>query len=293
MSADDRFDEIKRLLNSTIDEFQTIFQSAASFEDSQVGNGWCPNQIAVDLLCLQPRPFEDIVKIAKAPKSTPFRHKSPLYNHQIHDVDLSEQPKLNLVPYWRIKGFHECFYFRRNSYRIDLPEDVIAVDVEGKIRDLASQESTDSQGLAGMTRRLLGKRELKAARHFRFNEVTELAYLYKEGKLFVDALGKEDQEAEAFFEGKTALRMTSIEKLGERFPHAEIRPSSVTKVELVKTLHSMIVRPPATFSRILTNRFQITELSEFLVPVYTFKYASQKRRKEASVHAYTGVVLQP
>ena len=66
MSADDRFEEIKRLLDSTINEFQTLFQSAGGFEDSRVGNGWAPEKIAPEIYYLQPKPLEELIRIAEA-----------------------------------------------------------------------------------------------------------------------------------------------------------------------------------------------------------------------------------
>jgi hypothetical protein len=49
LSTDDRFEEIKRLLDSTINEFQTLFESAGVFEDSRVGNGWIPEKIRPEI----------------------------------------------------------------------------------------------------------------------------------------------------------------------------------------------------------------------------------------------------
>ena len=68
MSIDDRFEEIKRLLESTIDEFQTLFQSAGGFEDSRVGNGWAPEKVAPEIYYLQPKPLEELVRIAEGRK---------------------------------------------------------------------------------------------------------------------------------------------------------------------------------------------------------------------------------
>ena len=150
---------------------------------------------------------------------------------------LSEEPRLKLIPFWRVKGYHECFYFRGNSYKVDLEEDVVAVEVEGRIRDLVGQESSDSQKLTNLTRRLLGKRDWSGIKSFRLNEATELAYMFKEGALFLNAEGKEDLEAEAFFEGKVPLQKTAKEELATRFPEAELSASSVSKEDLVRKLH--------------------------------------------------------
>lgn len=293
MSADDRFEEIKRLLDSTINEFQTLFESAGGFEDSRVGNGWNPEKIAPEVYYLQPKPLEELSEIAEARKRSLFKNRILSFvKPKEQDVLTSVEPKLKLVPFWRIKGYHECFYFRGNSYKIDLPEDVVAVEVEGKIRDLLGQESGDSQSLSNLAKRLLGRKEWGAVKSIRLGNVTELAYMYKEGSIFVDADGKENLEAEAFFDRSLPLQNMSADQLARELPGSELGKSSITKEDLVRKLHAMVVKPPSAFSKILSNRYQITQLAEYLMPVYSFIYEWRGQRKELTVHGYTGGIFQ-
>lgn len=209
-----------------------------------------------------------------------------------NEIHLAGEPSLKLISFWMIKGFHECFYFRGSSYKIDIPDDVVAVEVEGKIRDLMGRESGDVQGIAGITRRLLGRREWPGLKSIRLNDATELAYMYKEGLFFVNADGKEDLEAEAFFEGKLPLQEISHQEIAKQFPGSSFAPSSISKEELVRRLHTSIVRPPQTFTKILSNRFQVTTLAEYLMPVFTFTYVWRGERKELLVHGFTGGIFQ-
>ncbi len=293
MSTDDRFEEIKRLLDSTVSEFQSLFESAGGFEDSRVGNGWNPEEIVPEIYFLQPKPLTELAKIAEERKRALFRNRVLSFLRPgEHEVRLVGEPNLNLISFWLVKGFHECFYFRGSSYKIDLPDDVVAVEVEGKIRDLLGRESTDSLGIGGLTKRLLGRREWTGVKSFHLNDATELAYMYREGSFFVNADGKEDLEAEAFFEGKLPLQKISQEELGKQFPNARPVPSSISKEELVRRLHASIVKPPSTFTKILSNRFQITTLAEYLMPVFSFTFEWSGQRKELSVHGFTGGVFQ-
>jgi len=293
LSADDRFEEIKRLLDSTINEFQTLFESAGGFEDSRVGNGWNPEKIAPEIYYLQPKPLEELSKIAEARKRSLFKNRVLSFvKPKEQDVLTLVEPRLKLVPFWRIKGYHECFYFRGNSYKIDLPEDVVAVEVEGKIRDLLGQESVDAQSLANLAKRLLGRKEWSAVKSIRLGDVTELAYMYREGSIFVDAEGKENLEAEAFFDRNLPLQKIGADQLAKELPGAELGKSSITKEDLVRKLHAMVVKPPSAFSKILSNRYQITELAEYLMPVYSFIYEWRGQRKELTVHGYTGGIFQ-
>ena len=293
MSADDRFEEIKRLLDSTINEFQTLFESAGGFEDSRVGNGWNPEKVATEIYYLQPKPLEELSKIAEARKRSLFKNRVLSFiKPKEQNVVTSVEPRLKLMPFWRIKGYHECFYFRGNSYKIDLPEDVVAVEVEGKIRDLLGQESGDTQSLQNLAKRFLGRKEWAAVKSIRLGDVTELAYMYKEGSIFVDAEGKENLEAEAFFDRDLPLQKISADQLPKELPGAELGKSSITKEDLVRKLHAMIVKPPSAFSKILSNRYQITQLAEYLMPLYSFIYEWRGQRKELTVHGYTGGIFQ-
>jgi len=238
--------------------------------------------------------MSELTKVAEDHKRSLFRHRVLRFLKPLErDVKLVGSPALKLVPYWLIKGFHECFYFRGSSYRIDVPDDVVAVEVEGRIRDMAGREPGDVQGIAGLTRRLLGRGDALAGKSFRLNDVTELAYLYREGSFFVNAEGREDLEAEAFFEGKLPLEeLGGREQIVKQFPQAQLLPSSVSKQELVRRLHASIVKPPVAFSKILSNRFQVTTLTEYLMPVFTFTFDSQGRKKELSLHGFTAGDLQ-
>lgn len=290
LTTDDRFDEIRKLLDSTINEFQSLFQSASGFEETRVGNGWTPEKIEPDIYYVKPKSLDDVQRIAESRKRSLFR-SGLLSFIKPKDADVGSPTKSSvlLIPYWRIKGFHECFYFRGNSYRIPLPDDVIAVEVEGKVRDLVG-EGSESQKLSSITKKLLGIRSA-LGKSIRLGEVTELAYMFKEEVLFVNAEGKEDLEAEAFFEGSLPLEKILSRQLNEIFPNAEFSKESVTKENLIRRLHSMIVKPPTTFTKILNNRFQVTELVRFLMPVYIFEYVWGGQSKEITIHGFTGAII--
>jgi len=291
LSADDRFEEIKRLLDSTINEFQTLFESAGGFEDSRVGNGWQPEKILPEIYYVQPRPLPELMRVAESRKRSLFKNRVLSFlKPKEQDIRTSDRPRLRLIPFWRIRGYHECFYFRGNEYKIDLPEDVIAVEVEGKIRDLVGVGS-EGLNITNLAKRLLGRKDPSNIKSFSLSEVTELAYMYDESSLFVNAQGREDLEAEAFFDRTLPLRKTSVEELNLKYPEVEFSPASITKDDLVRRLHASIVKPPTTFSKILSNRFQITQLAEYLMPVYSFTFEWRGQRKSVSVHGYTGNIF--
>ena len=288
---DDRFEEIKKLLDSTITEFQSLFQSASGFEETRVGNGWAPEKINPEIYYVEPKSIHEITRIAETRKRSLFgKRVLSFLKPRDNEITSPVPPKIRLIPFWRIKGFHECFYFRGNSYRVALPDDVIAVEVEGKVRDLVGEDAGDTQKLTSFTRRLLGKREA-VAKSIRLSDVTELAYMFRDVASFVNAEGKEDLEAEAFFEGHLPLQKITLQELDQVFPDAEISKGSVSKDDLVRRLHSILVKPPTTFTRILNNRFQITELVEFLMPTYLFEYKFKGLTRKLTIHGFTGAII--
>lgn len=292
MTEDDRFDEIRKLLDSTISEFQSLFQSASGFEETRVGNGWTPEKIGVEVYYVQPRSLTEIARIAEARKRSLFGRRMRFLRPRLEEVQSSATPKFRFTPFWRLKGFHECFYFRGNSYRVPLLDDVIAVEVEGRVRDLVSENTAEPKKMVNLTKRILGQiRHDSSGKSIRLSEVTELAYMFKESSLFVNSDGKEDLEAEAFFEGNLPLRKIDMADLDHVFPNAEIVKGSLAKEDLVRRLHSLIVKPPPTFSKILNNRFQVTELAEFLMPSYVFEYAWKGLSRKLEIHGYTGAIL--
>ncbi|MGD0422507.1 MAG: hypothetical protein ABSA92_03505 [Candidatus Bathyarchaeia archaeon] len=292
MTEDDRFDEIRKLLDSTISEFQSLFQSASGFEETRVGNGWTPEKIGVEVYYVQPRPLSDIARIAEARKRSLFGRRMRFLRPRVEEIHSSSPPKFHFTPFWRIKGFHECFYFRGNSYRVPLLDDVIAVEVEGRVRDLVSENAAEPKKIVNLTKRILGQiRHDSSGKSIRLSEVTELAYMFKDSSLFVNSDGKEDLEAEAFFEGNLPLRKIDMADLNRVFPNAEIMKGSLAKEDLVRRLHSLIVKPPTAFSKILSNRFQVTELAEFLMPSYVFEYLWKGLSRKLEIHGYTGAIL--
>jgi hypothetical protein len=89
--------------------------------------------------------------------------------------------------------------------------------------------------------------------------------------------------------------MHPLEERGEREDQpasAQFTPLSFKAEDVVSRLHSKIVRPPQSFSKILTNRFEVTELQLLQLPVYVFHYKYLRRERTLRVHGVTGELLK-
>jgi hypothetical protein len=290
MSEDDRLAKIKDLLDSTLAEFEAVFESAGTFDQSRVGNGWMPSSIPVQTYALDPMAVSQAAKIAESRKSRAF---GPVGWFRLRSgrIRMTGEPMLVFFPFWRVRGYHECFYFRGKTYTATVPDDVIAVQVGRRIRTLTSQarvkRSILSKIVARIKRTVLARPE---PRYFTVDGATELAYQFREASILVDGQGNEDIPMEYLLEKKP--QMHRMQETDERPDlRSKFAPLTLKAEDAVHLLHSSVVKPPPVFNKILTNRFEVTELSLLELPAYVFRYRYLGREKELRVHGVTGELL--
>jgi hypothetical protein len=144
-----------------------------------------------------------------------------------------------------------------------------------------------------LKRIVLGRPE---PRYFTVDGGTELAYQFGEASVLVDAEGREDLSMEYLLEKKPQMqRMEQVEALASAAPTVKFAPLTFTVEDAVRLLHSKVVKPPAVFSKILTNRFEVTDLDLMQLPVYVFRFkyhiaATYTRSQTLQVNAVTGAV---
>jgi len=292
MSEDERLAKIKDLLDSTLAEFKAVFESAGTFDQSRVGNGWNPSGIPVQTYLIDAMSLDQAKKIAESRKTRAFGPVGwfRLRSGRIQPIG---EPTLVFLPYWRVRGYHECFYFRGKTYTPTVPDDVIAVEVSRRIRTLASQasakRSTVSKIVARIRRAVLAQPE---PRYFAVDGATELAYQFREASILVDGDGNEDIEMNYLLEKKPQMhRVDRTEELADLRPATKFAPLTLKAEDAVHLLYARAVKPPPVFNKILTNRFEVTELSLLELPVYTFRYSYLRRQRELRVHGVTGELL--
>jgi hypothetical protein len=293
MSEDERLAKIKSLLDSTLAEFESVFESAGTFDQSRVGNGWTPSSIPVQTYAIDAMPPDQAAKTAESRKARAF---GPVRWFRLRSgrIQATGEPTLAFFPFWRVRGYHECFYFRGKTYTATVPDDVIAVQVGRQIRALTSQAKanrpTASRIVARIRRRVLARPE---PRYFTLDGATELVYQFGEASVLVNGEGSEDISMEYLLEKKP--QMHRIEKTDQALDEgSETRfvPLSLKAEDAVRILHSRVVKPPPVFNKILTNRFEVTELSLLELPVYVFRYRYLGREKEIRIHGVTGELLK-
>jgi len=291
---DDRIAEIRRYLDATLEEFQTLVEKAGGFDDTRVGSGWHPASVKETLFTVAPQPSSEI--LAKV-KSLRWRALGMALSNfpkaRTFKIEF-EQPNLHYRPYWIAKAYHECFYFRGASYRVRTSDDVVAVEVDGKLRNLILRDPKVSSLLGEFKKRLEKATGLMSTspRFFVLDGVTELARKYKETSLYLDAHGRYDRQIERFIRRKPPLQpIASVEQLRRGNQSAEIMPLHETKDSVMRRLTEAVVEPPKTFTRILSNRFEVTDLVLLYLPVYQVRYQYAKKQGIAYVNGSTGELL--
>lgn len=292
MSEDERLAKIKDLLDSTLAEFESIFESAGTFDQSRVGNGWTPSSIPVKSHVLTPMPLDQAAKIAESRRSRLFGPAGFLRLHS--RIEIAGSPILVFFPFWRAKAYHEVFYFRGKTYRANVPDDVIAVQVGDWIRPLAAETRTRFSLLERIMtwiRRVVLARS--KPRYFVVDGATELAHQFAEGSVLVNGEGKEDLSMEYLLDKKPQMqRLEEREAFKSEVSDVKFAPLTLTAENVVALLHGKVVRQPPVFNKILTNRFEVTELDLLHLPLYIFRYKYLGRERELRIHGVTGESLK-
>jgi hypothetical protein len=293
MGEEERFQEIKWLLNATIEEFDSFFKSAGGFEDVKVGSGWDPSKVSYFPYLLTPMPASKALESAEKKKVEIFRSMFWIVGPKRENIEMIGEPRIEFVPRWEIEGYHECFFFRDGVYHLKVKDDVVAIEVEGKLRSLVTESSSNINQTAGTkVDEKTGVFTTQKPKFFTIDSVVELAYQSRTGHLYLDESGAEDREFEALRE-----KYPNFENLSERTDLDDLlkgylREATEKKKLAFEKLRDKIVKPPENFSKILSNRFEVTRLNLYLIPFYSYRYRHRGKVREMKIHGVTGELLE-
>jgi hypothetical protein len=297
--TEDLSDRLQKYLEMTksAEEFSEFYKiSKTGFEEAQAGNGWDPEEIQAELIELKHIPLEDAERVADMSKTKLFPRFYGLLGKPGKEEVYLIGEMLCWFPYWIVSGYHMCFYFRGATYNIPVNEDVVAVHVGGKIRDVHMHgQQLNGSTLISKVRRRNGVDELESTpRHIVLSgDVTELVYYFKEGSLYLDMYGRRNEGFNDLM--LSSPRMSKIKRLSDlnvKGLKCDVSRSAESRTGIVKRLRERIVRPPTAFQSILENRFEITKLQKVFLPVYVFHYQYKDRIKEVRINGVTGEVMK-
>jgi hypothetical protein len=258
----------------------------------RTGNGWDPNRIMEYVFKIDPISIKRAVEIAvSSGRKTRERFSRFLKRSEV-EVQMVGKPSVEYVPIWKVKGFHECYYVRTNSYKVNVKDDVIAVEVEGKGRDLILERKHRRLIPAAILERLqkLGSFLTNESKYFVVTQALELATKKTETELVLTGTGRTltpDEETE--LTSWRAKRIFDVDELKVRGLKVNVH-GGISKQDLLNKFQENVVRMPERFKQILSNKLQVTELKRIYIPIIRVPMQKGLVPREVLVNGTTGQI---
>jgi hypothetical protein len=257
----------------------------------KTGNGWDPNQIIEQVFKIEPISIKRAVEIAIAANRSLKQRLLDSFRGHPSEFELAGIPRVEFVPIWKVKGFHECYYIRSSSYKVNVKNDVVAVELEGRSRDLMLERKHSRLIPAAIMDRLLRLSSFLSneSKYFVITDALELAVKASEGELAVTGAGRPltmDDEVEL-----TSWKLKRIydeADLKARGTKTQIREPAVSKDALLAKFRERVIRMPENFKQVLSNKLQITELRRIYVPLIRIPLQKGMIPREVVVNGTTG-----
>ncbi len=171
---------------------------------------------------------------------------------------------------------------------------MLAVEIDGKLRNLILRDTRSASFLGEVKGRIERAAGLisQRPREFILDGVTELARKYKETSVYLDSHGRSDRHIERFFLRNPPLeQISSVDQIRRNDSSIRIMPLHEDKENVIKKLTEAVVQSPKTFTKILSNRLEVTSLILLYLPVYMVKYQYAKKEGVVSVNGHTGELI--
>jgi len=257
----------------------------------KTGNGWDAKQVVEQVFKIEPISIRRAVEIAIATNRSLTQRISTSLRGKQKEVELVGTPTVEYVPIWRVKGFHECYYIRSRSYKVNVRNDVVAVEVEGRSRDLMLERKHSRLIPSAIVDRLLRLSSYLSSesKYFVLTDALELAVKESEAELVVSGAGRpltSDDEAEL-----TSWKLKRIFDEGDlkvRGANIQLREPTLTKEALLDKFRERVIQMPENFKQILSNKLQITELRRIYVPLIRVPLQRGLVPREVIVNGTTG-----
>ena len=257
----------------------------------KTGNGWDANEVIEQIFKIDPISIKRAIEVAVSANRT-FAER---LRRRRKDFELVGTPVVEFVPIWKVKGFHECYYIRNSSYKVNVNNDVVAVEVEGRSRGLMLERRHSRFIPAAIMDRLLRLSAFLSndSKYFVVTDALELAIKASESELVVSGTGRpltSDDEAElTAWKSKRIFDETDLNVRGAK---TQIREPALSKETLLSQFRERVIRMPENFKQILSNRLQITELRRIYVPLIKIPLQKGLVPREVIVNGTTGELAQ-
>lgn len=260
---------LEEYLASRLHQIGEVAPEKKEIKGLRTGNGWDANQVVEHVFKIDPISTKRAMEIALSSNRKFKDRVSKIFSRVKDDITMVGTPTIEYVPIWKVKGYHECYFIRSNSYRVDVKEDVMGVEVEGQSRDLLLERKHSRLVPAAIVERLqkLGSFLTNESKYFVMSNVLELATKRTESELVMAGTGRHlthDEETE--LTSWRSKRIFDMEDLNVRGAKVNVR-GSISKEALLNKFREEVVSMPERFKQVLSNKLQITELRRTYVPI--------------------------
>lgn len=282
---------LEEYLASRLQQIGEVPLEKKEIKGLKTGNGWDANQVVEQVFKIEPISIKRAVEIAISSNRTLGERLS--FRKRQKDYGLIGTPTVDFVPIWKVKGFHECYYIRGSSYKVNLKDDVVAVEMEGQSRDLMLERKHSRFIPAAIMDRLqrISSFLSNESKYFVITDALELAVKSSEAELVISGAGRPvttDDEAE--LTSWKSKRIFDEEDMTVRGAKVQIREPALPKDVLLTKFRELVIRMPEHFKQILSNKLQITELKRIYVPLIRVPMQKGLVPRETVVNGTTGEV---
>lgn len=255
---------------SMLEKVGTLDKLAGEISSPRSGNGWDPSKIAEVVVRIVPQPLDKLARKAVRPGIS--RMIADLFRPTYATSRIIGPPTLVYFPLWHVKGYHECYYLRDGDYKIRVDKDVVAVEVDGETRDLMMEEENKivpeafRRGLKRFAGLFTAERK-----YFNLADPVELALRQEHAEMYVTFDGQEGEVLEEILPRSwTTERIFDVTHLNVPGAVTKIAASRETKERAVERFQERLVKMPKNPRHVLSNTFQIEELTLYYIPYVHF-----------------------
>lgn len=261
---------LEEYLASRLQQIGEISAERKEIKGLKTGNGWDANQLIELVFKIDPISIKRALAIAVSSDRKVKERLSNFIKPNKREVRMVGTPIVDYIPIWKMKGYHECYYIRNNSYKVNVKSDVVAVEVEGQNRDLILERKHSRLIPAAIMERLqkLGSFLTNESKYFVVADALELATKRSESELVMTGTGRKlTQDEETALTSWRSKRIFDIVDLKVRDARVNVRDSKMSKEALLEKFRENVVHMPERFKQILSNRLQLTEFKRIYVPI--------------------------
>ncbi len=282
---------LEQYLSSRLQQIGEIPSEIKEVKGLRTGNGWDPAQLLEQVYKIDPISLKRAVQLAiSSNRKLRERMKNKLLRRS-NDIKLIGDPTVEFIPIWRIKGFYECYYLRTDAFKIQVKEDVVGVEVEGKSRDLILERKHSRFMPSLILERLqrLSGFLSSESKYFVVNDVLELARNRSDGELVMTGHGRKlTEEDELMLTSWRSKRIFDETELKDKGAKINIQESVISKDDLLRRFRDQVMRMPDRFKEILSNRLQVTELKRTYVPLIRIPIQKGMVPREVIINGSSG-----